>query len=581
MTFGPAPHRTARAVLAAALAVWLAGCNSDAAKRRYVANGDRHLAEKRYAEAIVEYRNALQQDDRFGEARYKLAEALALSGNPEGAYTEYLRAADLVPDTEVQLKAATMLFIAGQFDDARGRVQRILERDPKNLDAQILLASASAGLRDLDTALSEIEAAVELDPTSAPAQTSLGLIRTEQGDPEAARIAFEKAVELDPKSVKARLALANFQWSTGLLARAEESLKTALTLDPKSLLANRALAVLYETTGRSKDAEAHLKVLVDAAPDPRMRFELVDYYIAQKRPADARILLTVMAEQRTTRADARTRLALLDYAAGRRAEAHAALDSVLKEQPSYPPTRIVKGRFLLAEGKPREALDHALAAVSAAPREVRAHYLLAVAQVANGQGLEAEKTFNEVLRLNPRAVAAQVQLSRLQLLRGETEPALEVAKAAYSVAPREPGARITLARSLLAVRDLTRAKEEIDRLLQDFPGSPDVQALSGTFGLIRHDTAGARRAFERALEIQPGSPAGLTGLTLLDVRANKLDAARARLEADAQGPPGPGRVAGAGRQGLPRLSRPRQGRARPARSHRSRPDRLRRLRAAR
>jgi predicted Zn-dependent protease len=309
-------------------------------------------------------------------------------------------------------------------------------------------------------------------------------------------------------------------------------------LDPKSLLANRALAVMYQTTGRSKEAEAHLKALVDAAPDPRTRFELVDYYIAQKRPDDARTMLTAMVKRRTTRADARTRLALLDYAAGRHAEAHALLDSVLEEQPSYPPTRIVKGRFLLAEGKPRRALDQALAAVSAAPREVRAHYLLAVAQMANGQTVEAEKSLHEVLRLNPRAIAAQVQLSRLQLLRGETEPALEVAKTAYNVAPRDPGARITLARSVLAVRDMPRAQEEIDRLLKDFPDSPDVQSLRGTFCLMRNDTVGARRAFERAIELQPGSPAGLTGLTILDVRANRLDAARARLEADLAARPG-------------------------------------------
>jgi tetratricopeptide (TPR) repeat protein len=108
-----------------------------------------------------------------------------------------------VPDTEVQLKAATMLFIAGQFDDARARIQRVLEREPANLDAQILLASASAGLRDLDNALSEIETAIELDPTSAPAQTSLGLIPHRAGGPRRRTVAFEKAVELDPTSIKA------------------------------------------------------------------------------------------------------------------------------------------------------------------------------------------------------------------------------------------------------------------------------------------------------------------------------------------------------------------------------------------
>src|SRR5262245_59439594 len=47
------------------------GCrtNPDVTKQEYVKSGDRSVAEKKYAEAIVQYRNALQQDPKFGEAR--------------------------------------------------------------------------------------------------------------------------------------------------------------------------------------------------------------------------------------------------------------------------------------------------------------------------------------------------------------------------------------------------------------------------------------------------------------------------------------------------------------------------------
>jgi hypothetical protein len=78
----------------------------EVAKRAYLESGDGYFAQKKYHEAIVQYRNAVQKDPRFGEARYKLAEAYVRINDPAGAYREYIRAADLMPtNVESQLKA--------------------------------------------------------------------------------------------------------------------------------------------------------------------------------------------------------------------------------------------------------------------------------------------------------------------------------------------------------------------------------------------------------------------------------------------------------------------------------------------
>ena len=59
------------------LALSLVACSADPerAKQEYLASGDRYIQQKKYSEAIVQYRNALQQDPRFGDARLKLARA--------------------------------------------------------------------------------------------------------------------------------------------------------------------------------------------------------------------------------------------------------------------------------------------------------------------------------------------------------------------------------------------------------------------------------------------------------------------------------------------------------------------------
>src|ERR1700709_406883 len=80
------------------------------AKRKYFESGNQYFSSKKYAEATVQYTNALRQDPRFGEARFKLAEAYKALGNTRAAFPEYVRAADLLPDNdEAQLKAGSLL----------------------------------------------------------------------------------------------------------------------------------------------------------------------------------------------------------------------------------------------------------------------------------------------------------------------------------------------------------------------------------------------------------------------------------------------------------------------------------------
>src|SRR5207248_1613901 len=54
----------------------LSGCkNKAAAKAEYVKRGEAFLKDKKYQEASIEFRNAIQIDDRLGSAHWGLAQA--------------------------------------------------------------------------------------------------------------------------------------------------------------------------------------------------------------------------------------------------------------------------------------------------------------------------------------------------------------------------------------------------------------------------------------------------------------------------------------------------------------------------
>ena len=525
--------RSKTVILAVALAAAvLAACtNKDAAKQRYVENGDRFASQGKYAEAIVEYRNAVALDDKFGRARAKLGEAYAASNNPEGAYREYQRAADLLPDDiEVQKRAAILLFMAGQFEDVRTRAEVVLRKNPKDVDAQILLANAMVGLRDLEGGIRQIEEAIELDPEHAATYTNLGLLKVAQNQAEAAEAAFQKAVDLDPKSLKARLALAYYYLSTANVAKAETTLNQALAIDPNDAMANRVLAALYVATGRQALAEKPLKLIVDVTRSPQAKLALAEYYARTRRVPMARAILEPMVRDAASYPDAQTQMAILAYQGGDRAAATKLLDEVLTKVPGHAKALQVRARWHLAEGQTSQALERARMAVSVAPRDAGAFYLFGLVQSLTGQPEAAVTSFNNVLRLNPRAAAAQVQLSQLRLQQGQTEQALGLANEAVASAPNVPEARLVLARALVAERDFARAEVEINQLLRVFPRSSAVHALRGTLLLLKGDRASARTAYQQAFDLSPSSIAAITGLSMLDLEQNQVATARARIE---------------------------------------------------
>ncbi|HVG54704.1 MAG TPA: tetratricopeptide repeat protein, partial [Vicinamibacterales bacterium] len=101
----------------------LSGCAAD--PQEHLARGKTYLAQKKYEEAIVELRTAIQADSKLVPARLALADAYTASGNGNEALRETIRAADLAPqDAEIQLRAAKLLLFAQAYDDARARAER-------------------------------------------------------------------------------------------------------------------------------------------------------------------------------------------------------------------------------------------------------------------------------------------------------------------------------------------------------------------------------------------------------------------------------------------------------------------------
>lgn len=532
-------HSTTGATLAALLVILavVPACSTDPekAKTEFLQSGDRFAAEKKYQEAIVQYRNALQQDAQFGEARLKLAETYETLGDASNAYREFIRAADSLPGrADVQARAASYLLLAGQFEDARARAEKALAIDPRHLDAQIILGNALSGLKDFDKALSQLEEAVKLDPKSAAGYASLGAVQLARGSRDQAEAAFRTAVDGNPQNPAAHFALGNFLWATGRPLDAEASFKKALELEPSNLIAHRALATLYLATRRAPEAEPHLRALADqdSSASAPGKLALADYYLALDNADAAVKVLEPLTTTKGASSAALTRMAAIRYVKDGKVQGHKVIDEVLAADPKYVGALLTKTRFLLAEGLLEDALKSAQAAAAADQRSIEAQYLIGLIQRARRQPAEAVAAFNEVLKINPQAVAAQVHLAELNLASGQSGSAVQLATDADRVLPGNPRVKLTLVRSLIASGDVARATQELQPLLDRFGGVAVVQVAAGQLALAKSNVRGARDAFSRAAAIDRDNLDALRGLVAVDLAERKPDAARTRVESE-------------------------------------------------
>lgn len=520
--------------------VLLAACggNPDERKRQHVARGNQYLEQKQYREAILEYRNAVALDERFGEARAKLADAYARDGNAAGAFGEYVRAADLLPnDAEIQLTAGEYLLIAGRFEEARTRADAALRTGTQTVRALVLQGNALAGLKEFEAAKAKLEEAIQLDPKRRASYTSLGAMHLARGDVREAEATFQRAIAVDPSSIPSRLALASFYWSADKRTDAEAALRTAYEMAPDDPAVNRELAAFMAATGRSAEAERYLLAIAEKTPGVSAEVALADYYLTSSRPREAIARLQPVVAANPSAATAKYVLARAHAEVGDRAKAHELVDELLRKTPADPDVLVLQAELLLADGKRDAAFDRAKAAAEANPRSVRAQLALGRLYAARGDVAGAESAFAAVQRLDPRAGVAELELAKLQLASGGGPAALQRSREALARAPGSLDARLALVRSLLATGDLARADAEIAALRTTHPDTAAVVLQAGTLAAARKDFVRARQAFARALEIEPENIEALAGLVGVDVASGSAAQAKARLEARLQATP--------------------------------------------
>jgi tetratricopeptide (TPR) repeat protein len=324
-------------------------------KGLYLLRNDRQTFE----DAIGLFREAARLDPRsplppaaLVEAQIVKCEASKERDCLDEARRAFREAASLNPDSARVLLAGGLLSQAeGQDQKALEDYRRVLELEPRNVEAFLRIASAYDKFEMPDKAIEAYKKAIELDSGYFEPYEELGLFYYYRGRyPEAAE-QFQKAIERAPGVVDAHTSLGGVLCDLGRYAEAEQALLASLNIRETAAALNDLGATrVYQR--RDKEAVEYFKRAI--AIDPSEYLYLLnlgdsDWRLQRRRDAESayrKAMELALAELKENPRLGRPR-AFVAYFAARLGDRKRAEDEIGQALRSSPGDNKIKRRAVL------------------------------------------------------------------------------------------------------------------------------------------------------------------------------------------------------------------------------------------
>ena len=500
---------------------------------RYYENGLKRFEQQDVAGAIIQLKNALQEDRSMLAAHLLLAQAYLREGDvgpAEVAFREALRLG--VSRAEVAVPMARIYLLQGrpsvlletiaaeglpaptrlQVLTLRGTAQVALGKgaeaessfaEARALDPASPLPPAAevpmliAGGR-LDLALERAELAVRHGPDFAPAFNARASVAHARGDLAAALKDYERAVELDAGLVDAIVARAGILVDLGR----DDEARTALVPIQGGPIEPRAAYLLALIAERQGDAAAAARYLADAAG-------LVDALPAEWVAGHEQLLMVG---------------GLAHHAVRQLEKAQRYLESAVARYPNNLGARRLLASIYLDMRDYARATGLLEYVLRLQPADAQALELLGRVNLAQRRYGRASEFLEKAARIGDGRAQAALGFSRLGA--GETEAALESLRVAFEQTPTDLITANALANILMRQGQAKDAVAIAQRASEALPGNPTALNLLGGMRSASGDAAGAKAAYNAALKQDADFLPARLNLARLAVAEGRLAEAR-------------------------------------------------------
>lgn len=514
MFFAECPNRSKLLLLLAVVAVSVslfAACGHST--EAFIAKGEEYLAKRKFNDALMQFRAAVESDSSSSRAHWGLARSYENLGEFDEAFNELRKATELDPnnlDAQARLGNYFLLVKPPLISEAEKVRSLIAKKDPKFIEGVVLEASIlNASGRGEDEVVAKLNEAIALDPKRTATYVSLSRYYTTIDKPEKAENALQQGIAADPTVALGYTEYGRFLMYAKRDQEAEAQFEKGITVDPANIEIRETEAEFFVTSGQLDKAEVAYKKLVEIQENsPESRLELADFYRKAKRVPEALNVLEAVVAENPQYVRARYALAEIYLDSKDEGKVEEQVNVLLGLNDKDEEALMLLARLRLMQGRPEEAIKQLEEVLKRTPSKRDALYVMAQAKIAAGLTDEANAFIGDLQRYHPEFLKAGLLKIQAAFAAGDNAAALRLANELYgTVNSSQPN-------SETSVNDIAELQ---------------LRALSarGLAALALGRTNDAITDLERVRAMTPNAPSALINLAKAYRRVNRLDDAAA------------------------------------------------------
>jgi tetratricopeptide (TPR) repeat protein len=542
-----------------AVASSLSGCANPAkAKADHVANGEKYLSESKFQEASLEFRNAIQIDDKLAVAHWGLARAYeGLERFPE-MIDELRKTITLDKENlDARIKLGNY-YLAGSRNrgdiiaESERLAKEVLEKDPKNIEGHILMGGVLFAQQQKDKAYEELNHAIQLDTSRVESYLSLAKFHIAAREPEKAEELFKRAISIKANSPLVHSEYGKFLTQQNRQTEAEAELRKAVEVGPTDRNARFLLASYYLVNSQFDKAEESYKALAELQPQkPEGQAVLADFYSSIGRTDEAIKIYQDLVAKTPDFVQGRYRLAEILLTRGDVKGATAQIDEAFKKDQHDRQALLLRARIKAQRGQPEDlkaSIEDLKDVLRQEPNSrpglyfmAQANYNLGLIDQARAFASDLEKNYPDYLPAKlmqlqltmasgkPSDYTAAISLATDLLARvDKTAPDRE--NSPQLLAEIREKAFLTRGTAQLQLLNVAAARKDYEAAKAIAEKDPVVHNSLALVSLAEKKEPDAISSFENALNVDATNFDALNGLITLYARSNQVDKAHGRID---------------------------------------------------
>jgi tetratricopeptide (TPR) repeat protein len=529
--------------------------NPEKAKAAHLSRGQAYLKESKFQEAAIEFRNALQIDDKLADAHWGLSQAYeGLQRLPE-SFEELRRTVELdANNLDAKVKLGNLYVVRSRprpelIAEAEKLAKEVLQKNPNHIEAHILLGSVLFAQNQRDQALAELNRAIELDPNRVESYLSLARFYMSTQDGAKAEETFHRAIAINNNSALAHTEYGKYLVQLGKPVDAENELVKAVSVDPNDRNSRFVLASFYLVNKQLDKAEVAYKDLANLDKDkPESQAVLGDFYSLANRPDEGIKIYQEILAKSPDYVQGRYRLTEILMQSGRTQEARTQIDELLKKDEHNRQALLLRARVRLQTAENNEikaAIDDLKEVLRQEPNSRAGLYFMAQANFNLGMTDQARVYLGELERNYPDYLAPKLMQMQISLVAGDPRTTIRMANEFLDVLNKTPADRentpqlladlrqktyITRGAANVELQKFADARKDFSTVTEMSPDNSEAYNNLAVLSLAEKKPDEAVGFYEKALAINGTNTTALNGLIALYAQQQQLDKAHARID---------------------------------------------------